>query len=262
MDKVITIIDKEWSEVFKNGMVLMTVLLLPLLFTILPLVILYFMGTADTGGNVVSDMPSQFTQMCGSLGGMQCTQVYIINEFMMLFLMLPLAIPAAISAYSIVGEKTTRCLEPLLATPITTRELIVGKAVAASLPAIAATWVAYAAFAIGARILVPDPAVSGRVLDPQWLIAIALVGPLMAIAAVNVSIIVSSRTSDPRTAEQISMLVLIPVLGVFLGQMAGLFLLNTRFILISAAVLLLIDAGLVRLGVGLFQRETILTRWK
>jgi ABC-2 type transport system permease protein len=129
-------------------------------------------------------------------------------------------------------------------------------------PAIAATWSGFGIFALGAKFLVVNPGVFARILDPMWLIAVIIVGPLMAAAAVAMSIIVSSRVSDPRTAEQISMVVIVPLLGVFFGQMAGLFLLDTRFILATAAVLALVDAGLVYLSVGLFQRETILTKWK
>ena len=261
MNKIRTIIDKEWVEVFKNRVVLFTVLFMPLFFTALPLVILYAMK-ASPGNSDVMDMPPQFARLCGNLNGAACTQYFTVNQFMLLFMMLPLAIPVAISAYSIVGEKTTRCLEPLLATPITTIELIVGKGLAAAIPAIGATWAGFAIFAIGARFLVVNPGVFERILDPMWLIAVIVVGPLMAVAAVQVSIIVSSRVSDPRTAEQVSMVVIVPLLGVFFGQMGGLFLLDTRFILVTAAVLALVDIGLVYLGVGLFQRETILTKWK
>lgn len=263
MNKIRTIIDKEWAEVFKNPMVLLTVLLLPFFFTVLPLVIMYFMRTYGASAEgMATSVPSQFAQACDNLTGMQCAQVFIVNEFLLLFMMLPLAIPAAISAYSIVGEKTTRCLEPLLATPITTTELLVGKAAAAAVPAIVATWAAFLVFAVGARLIVPDPVVFARILAPQWLIAVFLVGPLMALAAVNVSIIISSRVSDPRAAEQISMLVLIPLLAIFFGQMAGLFLLNAQLILLTGLVLALVDVGLLYLGVGLFQREAILTKWK
>lgn len=261
MDKILTIVDKEWAEVFKNRVVLFTVLFMPLFFTALPLVVLYAMR-AGPGNSDMMDMPSQFTRICGNLTGAACTQYFTVNQFMLLFMMMPLAIPVAISAYSIVGEKTTRCLEPLLATPITTIELIVGKGLAAAIPAIAATWAGFCIFAIGAKFLVVNPGVFARILDPMWLMAVIVVGPLMAVAAVAMSIIVSSRVSDPRTAEQISMVVIVPLLGVFFGQMTGLFLLDTRFILASAAVLALVDAGLVYLSVGLFQRETILTKWK
>jgi ABC-2 type transport system permease protein len=261
VNKIQTIIDKEWAEVFKNRVVLFTVVFLPLFFTVLPLVILYAMGS-NGGNSDVVDMPPQFAKMCGNLSGTACTQVFTVNQFMMLFMMLPLAIPVAISAYSIVGEKTTRCLEPLLATPITTIELILGKGLAAAVPAIAATWVGFGIFAVAARFLVANPAVYARILDPMWLIAVIVVGPLMAVAAVNVSIIVSSRVSDPRTAEQVSMVIIVPLLGLFFGQMAGLFLLDTHLILATAAVLVLADIGLVYLGVRMFQRETILTKWK
>ena len=135
MDKIRTIIDKEWAEVFKNRVVLFTVLFMPLFFTALPLVILYAMRTSP-GNSDVMDMPPQFARICGNLTGAACTQYFTVNQFMLLFMMMPLAIPVAISAYSIVGEKTTRCLEPLLATPITTIELIVGKGLAAAIPAI------------------------------------------------------------------------------------------------------------------------------
>jgi ABC-2 type transport system permease protein len=261
VSKIRVIIDKEWAEVFKNRLVLFTVIVLPLFFTAMPLVILY--ATSFNAGNSdVMDMPPQFARICGDLAGAACTQVFIVSQFMLLFMMLPLAIPVAISAYSIVGEKTTRCLEPLLATPITTIELIVGKGLAAAIPAIVATWGGFAIFAVGARSIVTNPAVYARILDPMWLIAVLVVGPLMAVAAVNVSIIVSSRVSDPRTAEQVSMVVIVPLLGMFFGQMAGLFLLDTQLILATAAVLALVDIGLVYLGVEMFQRETILTKWK
>jgi ABC-2 type transport system permease protein len=261
VNKIQVIIDKEWAEVFKNRLVLFTVILLPLFFTAMPLVVLY--ATRSNAGNSdVMDMPPQFARICGDLAGAACTQVFIASQFMLLFMMLPLAIPVAISAYSIVGEKTTRCLEPLLATPITTIELIVGKGLAAAIPAIVATWGGFAIFAVGARFIVTNPAVYARILDPMWLIAVLVVGPLMAVAAVNVSIIVSSRVSDPRTAEQVSMVVIVPLLGMFFGQMAGLFLLDTQLILATAVALALVDIGLVYLGVEMFQRETILTKWK
>jgi len=99
-------------------------------------------------------------------------------------------------------------------------------------------------------------------VDPVWLMAIGIVGPLMAVAAINVSIIVSSRVSDPRVAEQVSMVIMLPLLATFFAQIAGVILVNMQFMMLAAGVLLLIDVGLVVLGVRLFQRETILTKWK
>jgi hypothetical protein len=44
--------------------------------------------------------------------------------------------------------------------------------------------------------------------------------------------------------------------------MAGIIVLNVNFILITAVVLAVLDIALIYAGARLFQRETILTRWK
>jgi ABC-2 type transport system permease protein len=263
MNKIKTIIQKEWAEIFKNRMVLFTVVFLPLIMTAIPLGVLFAMRGDASLQDLTSETPQQFNAFCPpDLSGGECFQVYMVSQFMIMFMILPLAIPATISAYSIVGEKTTRSLEPLLATPITTAELLVGKSLAALIPAVLATYAAFAIFAVGAWLLVPDRSLLAALLDARWLIAVFVVGPLMALMAVNFSIMVSSRVNDPRVAEQLSMVVIIPVLAIFFGQLAGLFILNRQLILFIAVALVFLDVLLIYLAVQTFQRETILTRWK
>jgi ABC-2 type transport system permease protein len=267
MDKIRTIISKEWAEVFKNRMVIFTVAFLPLIMTAIPLGIIY--GTRDiagssTGKNSASGLPTEMTQsMCPSgLSGQDCFQVFMVSEFMMLFMIVPVAIPVTIAAYSIVGEKTTRSLEPLLATPITTVELLIGKCLAAVIPAVGATYAAFGVFALGSWIIVENKDLLMALLDARWLIAIFLVGPLLAIMSVSFAVMISSRVNDPRVAEQISMVVIVPVLGGFFGQIAGLFVLNKQIITFVGFVMLLLDAILFYFATRVFQREQILTRWK
>jgi ABC-2 type transport system permease protein len=262
MKKIKTIIRKEWAEVFKKRMVLFSVIFLPLFLSVLPLVILYSMGSASASAPL-SEMPAQFQKLCGSnLNGAQCTQYFIVSEFMIMFMMIPLFIPVNIAAYSIVGEKTTHSLEPLLATPITTGELLAGKNLASVIPAVIATWVGFAIFAVGTLIITGGGALASQLLNPMWLIAIFLAGPLLAVLSVNFSVMISSRVNDPRVAEQLSAVIIIPILAVFFGQIAGLFILNSTLILILCVVLVLVDIFMIYLAVRLFQRETILTRWK
>jgi ABC-2 type transport system permease protein len=262
LDKIRIILRKEWAEVFKNRMVIFSVLFMPLLFTAIPLIILYTTrgsGVADMG----SEMPPQFSQFCQSgLSGGECFQIYLVSQFILLYMMIPLIIPVNIAAYSIVGEKTTHSLEPLLATPVTTAELLTGKNLAAVIPAVLATWVGFGLFAGGAAVLVENPLVLRGLFDPMWLIAIFLVGPLLAVLSVNFAIMVSSRVNDPRVAEQMSAIVIVPVLALFFGQVSGFILLDNLFVLLMAGAVLLIDIVMVYLAVRLFQRETILTRWK
>jgi hypothetical protein len=81
MQKVKTILRKEWAEVFKNRMVIFSVVFLPLLFTALPLIFLY--ATRDTGGSTAnSELPAQFAKLCSSdLTSGQCFQVYMSSQY-------------------------------------------------------------------------------------------------------------------------------------------------------------------------------------
>lgn len=262
MNKIKTIIRKEWAEVFKKRMVLFTVIFLPLFLSVLPLIILYSMGGSSAAAST-AELPAQFQQFCKpSMTTGQCMQYYIVSEFLIMFMLIPLFIPVNIAAYSIVGEKTTHSLEPLLATPITTGELLAGKNLASVIPAVLATWVGFGIFAIGSLIITGGGALMSALLDPMWLIAVLIAGPLMAVLSVNFSIMVSSRVNDPRVAEQLSAVVILPLLALFFGQIAGLFVLNSTLILVMCIVLLLLDLLVIYLAVRLFQRENILTRWK
>jgi ABC-2 type transport system permease protein len=262
INKIKTIILKEWAEVFKNRLVLFTVLFMPILFTILPLLIIYFTRSTESS-EFIGELPAQFRVFCDqNISGVDCMQYYLLTQFIILFMMMPVIIPVNIAAYSIVGEKTTRSLEPLLATPITTMELLLGKNLAAALPAILATWGGYVIFSVGGYLLTQSLDLFKMLFAPMWLSAILVVGPLLSILAVNFSLMVSSRVTDPRVAEQLSVVVILPVLLLLFGQIAGFLILNQQIILIFAMILLLVDAVLLPLAIRLFQREAILTRWK
>jgi len=262
MKHIRTLIAKEWAEVFKNRIVIFTVSALPLLMALLPLGILLSTGGAMSMEGDVSDLPPSMLKACGAIAVGDCFQIFLLNQFLPLFMMMPLFIPIAIASYSIVGEKTTRSLEPLLATPITTEELLAGKALAAVIPAVLATWASFAVFLIGLPLVGASGPALLTALSPTWFAATFLVGPLVAVLAVIFALMVSSRVNDPRTAEQISGALVVPVLGLTFAQLAGVLVLNVPLMLTVAAGVAVIDVVLVFFGARLFQREVILTRWK
>jgi ABC-2 type transport system permease protein len=264
VSKVQTIVRKEWAEVFKNRLVLFTVAFLPLFLTTVPLIMLAVtrsLGEAFNQLNNSGEVLEIFGSQCVGLSEFECGQYYTLSIFTLMFMILPVAIPVTIAAYSIVGEKTTHTLEPLLATPITTTELLAGKALAAIIPAILATWGSYALYLLGVRLLASET-IFGRVLDPIWLLAIIVLGPLLALMAVCFAIIISSRVSDPRVAEQLSALIVLPLILLIVGQSVGLILINRAVVMILIVLVGLLDILLVAVSVRLFQRETILTRWR
>lgn len=261
MDKIRTIVLKEWSEVFKNRIVLFSVAFLPLILTAIPIVMLVLTGS-EGGIEELSQADLEFFgDQCVGLSADDCVLVYTVNIFMLMFMILPVAIPSTIAAYSIVGEKNARSLEPLLATPITTVELLLGKMIAAIIPAIVATYGAFILFLVVARFLV-EQTVFSRILDPMWLLAIFVVGPLFTLLAVSFGIMVSSRVTDPRVAEQLSTLVILPVILLVVGQSANLLIVDINLILIIGLVVLVLDVVALFFVLRVFEREHILTRWQ
>jgi ABC-2 type transport system permease protein len=263
MTKIWTIVRKEWSEVFKNRFVLFAVAFMPIIFTLIPLIILYTLAqSGEMSEFSLGEFSSQFAAICAGLNDTGCNQFVIITQFMPMFLMMPVIIPITVASYSIVGEKTTRTLEPLLATPITTAELLGGKGLAAALPAIVATWGGFMIFVVGAAFMGLSPGVLAKFFEPLWLIAIFILGPLLALAAVSLSVMISSRTTDPRVAEQISGLFILPIVGLVIAQASGLLFIDNVLIGYISLFMLALDLALLYFATQLFQRETILTRWK
>jgi ABC-2 type transport system permease protein len=73
---------------------------------------------------------------------------------------------------------------------------------------------------------------------------------------------VSSRVNEPRAAEQLSTVVILPVMLLFLGQVTGFLLISQQVVLWFTAGALLLDILMIYVSVQTFQREAILTRWK
>lgn len=264
MDKIRTIVNKEWAEVFKNRLVLFSVIFLPLILTVLPLLTIWGMRSfeGEMSGSTTPEDMEFFGELCQGLTEGECVLVYTLSIYTLLFMILPVMIPVTIAAYSIVGEKATRSLEPLLATPITTTELLAGKALSAVIPAIVATWLAYLVYAVGALFMMGADMVLTYLFAPVWVLAIFVVGPLMTLLSVSVAIMVSSRVTDPRVAEQLSALVILPIILLLVGQSVGWLIVSAELIYLLGGIVLVLDVALGFLTVKTFQRETILTRWK
>ena len=264
-NRVRAVVAKELLEVRKNRTLLMTIFLPPLLFIVLPLGIIATLGSANTNSQSSADLIARLLEGMPELAGLgegEIMQVVILRQFLLLFLLMPLLIPLSIAAYSIIGEKETRSLEPLLATPISTLELLLGKSIAAVLPAILTTWLAYALFFAGARFVIASDRVYARLLDPTWLLAMLIVAPLLSLLSVSLAVMISSRVNDARAAQQIGGMIVIPLVALGVGQTVGLVFLNAVTFMVGALLIALIDVAVLYIGTQLFQRETILTRWK
>ena len=260
MKKSFVIVRREWLELKRQRGLLLGITLMPVLLTFLPVIITYAVQFMPE----TYEPPLPFEKVNPAVFGMtfvERQQTFIGQTFAVMLLLIPLIIPSIIASYSIIGEKIARTLEPVLATPVTTGELLFGKCLAAGIPAVVITWICGAIFITGLSLVTASRAVLVAVVSPGWLIVLILCVPLIVMIAVTAMVAISSRVNDPRAAQQISAVAVVPVLSIFLGQLAGLLILSPLFALVSAVILAVLALASISLAIRIFQREVILTRW-
>ena len=257
---VATILWREWAEMRRNRGLLATILVPPIVLTITPIGLAGLLGDnqlpADFAAQVLGQRPEWAGFSAAELAG-----AFAVQQFLAFFLLMPAYIPLSISTFSIIGEKQARTLEPLLATPIRTVELLAGKAIAALIPGLLAGWLTYVVFVALASV-VYGPNLFGVVTDPSWLAGVFLLGPAVGLSSVVAGVIVSSRVNDPRVAQQVGGVIIVPIIAVTLVQATATILVGAAGYALMAALILVVSLGGLRLGVRLFDREAILTRWR
>jgi len=188
-------------------------------------------------------------------------QAWIFQQFLVMLIFTPVAASMSVAAFSVVGEKQARTLEPLLATPITTVELLAAKVLGAAIPAVVLGTAIFATYVIGVAIL-GEPGAWHVLLRPRSLAVMFVLSPLASLASLQLAVCVSSRVNDPRSAQQIGVLILLPIAGLLGAQLLGSLELTTEVSLSIAAGLTVLNVALMWLGVRIFDRESILLRWK
>lgn len=219
--------------------------------------------TLEESGEFAEEAAQAMARMpeLAGLSGNALIQAFLFHQFALLLLLVPVVAATALATHAVIGEKQSKALEPLLATPISTIELLAAKTLTPFLFALALTWVA-AALYIGGILVAGEPGVWRTALGARTFILFFVVGPLVELATLQVSIIVSSRANDPRSAQQLTSLLILPITVVFIAQLMGSFVLSPAALLLGGAGLMIFNLLLLGLGVRVFRRETILTRWK
>jgi ABC-type Na+ efflux pump permease subunit len=232
----------------RNRYVLYSLLAMPIILgVVLPVIYLFSIEAAR------GSMPApQFAEAVTTI-------VNIVSSFLII---LPAVLPSIVASYSFVGEKVEHSLEPLLATPTTDGELLLGKSLASFLPCIGVTYLAAAVSLV--IIDVWSMQFLGTLLLPDvyWAIAVGVLSPLSCLMSVEANVIVSSRVNDIRAAQQIGGLVILPLIILVITAVTGL---GGSALLLGVGVsgaLAIVDLVLFFVAKATFQREEILTKWK
>lgn len=153
-----------------------------------------------------------FSLAAGGLSSSGLSERSAFFTFAQFLLLIPVILPILLGSASIVLEKTNRTLEPLLSTPLTDTELLMGKALAPLVPALALTGVSYTAYSLGVVAIVNSRA---PVTDLPWgslLLAALVLAPLLGLLSTFVALAVSTKAKEVRSAQQIATLVVLPIL--------------------------------------------------
>ncbi|MHB1510687.1 MAG: ABC transporter permease subunit [Acidimicrobiales bacterium] len=182
------VLAKELRDLRRNSNVVYAMLVLPLVFLIQPVIQIF-------------TLPSS-------------ASTALHHEHSLVYLLaIPALVPAALAAYSIVGERVQGTLEPLLSTPVKRKELILGKALAVFLPSVAVAYAVFALFIVVVELFAARGVASGLVQTSD-VVTQVLFTPLIAGWSIWLGMAISARSNDLRAAAQVSILVSLPTVAI------------------------------------------------
>jgi ABC-type Na+ efflux pump permease subunit len=239
ISRIGAVVRKELTEFRRNRFILSTMAVLPLLFLVSP-------TTTILASKAAADSQKLDNQVGLSL---------------MFLMLIPVFLPATIAANSVVGEREQGTLEPVLTTPISREELVIGKAVANLIPAVALAYVVFGVF-LAVVGMGANSVIATAVFHSPQLLAEVLYIPLLAGWAVWVGIAISTKANDTRVAQQLSTLASLPPVAVIALMSFNVIKPTLTTALAFAAVLLVIDVAAYQGVARLFDPERLITGTK
>lgn len=246
-----TLIYKDINEITSSKRVIMPMTIVPvILIVIMPLAILI-------GASFIGNDSSMFTKMAPLLKKLPSEyaaytpaqlliKVAINFMFPSYFLIIPIMCSGVIGASSFVGEKEHKTLETLLYTPISMEQLLRAKILGVFVPSYIVTLISFIAF--GIVFNVGGFIYFGGLIFPdiKWLIIILWISPAINLLSLIFTVMVSAKSETFQEAQQVSGLLVIPVVLVLVGQMTGVLLLSNLVMLIAGGALLILDYILIK----------------
>jgi ABC-2 type transport system permease protein len=211
---------------------------------------------------IIKSFPSHVKgEIVGMNGRQAILYLILLYLFAPVFLIIPIMASSVIASDSFAGEKERKTIEALLATPLSDSELLLGKMLVSFIPAVittAASFALYSAFVDYLTIGIFD----GRLLLPNqvWLLLIFGLAPALAFADIGLTVLISARVKGVREAQQVSALLLIPLIAAVLGQASGAMALDPGLVNVLIALLVGFDVVIFAGTIKAFGRNQMLSR--
>ncbi len=265
--KVLLVFRKDWKEISRNWQVMTPILIVPLLFTVaIPAVAILFPGLMTPSTTALLDLmlenlPGNIqSQLLGMSEDQVMIFVMLLYYFAPFFLIIPVMASSVIASDSFAGEKERKTIEALLATPMTDGELLLGKILVSFVPSMLITGSSFLLYCATVDLLTYE--MFGRLLlpNPEWVLLIFGLAPTVALAGIGLTVMISARVKGFREAQQISALLVVPILIMFFAQASGVMIFGYLMVGALTLVFILVDILLFRLAVKIFQREKLLSQ--
>ncbi len=262
------IVWKDLLEVRQNKSVIVSLAMVPLIImVILPLVILILAnqaGAAEAFNDpdlavMMANIPTSISRQFSGFNELQLNLAMMLGYiFAPMFLILPIMVSASIAAESFAGERERKTLEALLYTPASDTELFLGKALAAFIPAVLIAWLSFVLYTL--VLNVAGYPLFGRIWFPfpVWYALVFWVTPAFAALGVGATVLISTRVQTFMGAYQTSGSLVLLVLGLMVGQIAGVIYLSTWVGLLVGFIIWLAAGVLIFLGIQQFNRKRLL----
>ena len=264
MTRLRALVAKELLDLRRNRVALLPVAIVTLVSLALPLTIVILVPMATHQPLADDSDLVRLSVAVGARGDLTSearVQLFLFHQFLMLFLLTPITGAMALASHSIVGEKQARTLEPLLATPISTVELLVAKVLGSLLPTLAISVVGLIIYFSGI-VMLAAPGVALAMVSLRTFLLVVVVGPAAALVSLQAAIVISSRVNDARTAQQFGVLIILPLTALLVAQFTGFVWLSATMLALAGVGLLATWIVLTLVSTTLFEREAILTRWR
>lgn len=236
---------------------------MPLLFILLPQFL-----PVDNMEQELAEMQDLINMMPASMqaifsnSSLEQGFVIYMTAFMLapMFLIMPLMFSSIVGSDSFVGERERKTMEALLYTPVSDGTLFMGKIVASVVPAILISWLTYALY-----IVVVNAAswpLFGKIWFPlpAWWPLMFWLTPAISLLGMSATVLISSRTKTFMEAYQLSGSLVVLVLALVIGQVSGVLFLGVWTTLLIGAVVWIVDAALIYIGVGTFNRSNLVAK--
>lgn len=260
LTRALAVYRKDLLDLRKNRGLLWSMLALPLVIVVTPLgvVMAYVRNPTDPGLKAIAlyyDLTVDLTNVARFLIDK------VLADWFVIYLVMPVFVPILISSHAVAGEKEKRTLEPLLASPVTPLELVVGKSLASLVPSVLICTLAFVLLCVGVD-LVAWPVAKELILpNRMWSFGVFVIAPLFAFFGNGVAVLISARVGDSRLAQQLAGLMVLPLVGLAAGQLGGWLKAGTGYYAIIGGIVLLLDVVIIVAARRLFDRERLMTRW-